>query len=113
MVPFCNQVQSFGTVRTIYPTLAHLLLPLLFLQVLLLVVIILEVEVEIEGFSNWDTQNSDAGGVICYYCHELGNTTRTCWHLQNRTQYSSSTHVATTPNLSSEQTFRFIAPLVP
>ena len=49
------------------------------------------------GSKNRDTQNSDVGGVICYYCHEPSHTTRTCQHLQNRTRNSSSANVDITP----------------
>ena len=50
---------------------------------------------------NSDNRSQDSGGVVCYYCHELGHTKRTCRKLQNRSQKLYSTYIATTNALLS------------
>src|SRR5262249_30820957 len=46
--------------------------------------------------SSQQNHNLDTGGIVCYYCHELGHTKRTCRKLHNKTQKSHSAHVVVT-----------------
>src|SRR5262249_18859100 len=41
-------------------------------------------------------RNQDIGSIVCYYCHELGHTKRTCRKLHNKSQKSHSARVVVT-----------------